>query len=372
MDEIETNCDGERSSSPPLPSRLRFSSSVSRARDAIYDDSDDDDNGAPGVNYEDEDDLSDLLYLEESRPTRIQHSPELERDTNPTDSLPRKRRRTSGTDKVIDEVISISSSPSPEQGHAPLISDDDELSTGLSHRDSPTAPDPPGDDIDADATSSPSGPAHSTAPTRFRMPTPAIFPTPTPSSIRPSFKLPQLHSAAAEDPSMGLSSLPNAFSPSRRRGRRDYVPGGAADTVRSWVLGLAEQESNTTASSTAPAGPECIRVVEVRDNDDGGGSTGRCVLVKDEKERRWVLINNETARAGGGGGALGVGGGEATEKNRKVKVGSKIEIRSSTIPSLRLGHRSAERSEGGWGDVMTPHEEDEDEWFVGIMWNVLV
>ncbi|KAL2000857.1 hypothetical protein VTN02DRAFT_2545 [Thermoascus thermophilus] len=77
--------------------------------------------------------------------------------------------------------------------------------------------------------------------------TPSVAASETPPSVRerkkPAFVLPRSPSpskAAEEDP----GSLPTPFSPSLRRGRSrqnipDYLPGGMAAEVRSWILEMA-------------------------------------------------------------------------------------------------------------------------------------
>lgn len=76
--------------------------------------------------------------------------------------------------------------------------------------------------------------------------TPSVAATETPPSVperkKPAFVLPRSPSPSktAEDP----GSLPTPFSPSLRRGRSrqnvpDYLPGGMAAEVRSWILEMA-------------------------------------------------------------------------------------------------------------------------------------
>ncbi|EXJ73328.1 uncharacterized protein A1O5_03088 [Cladophialophora psammophila CBS 110553] len=73
--------------------------------------------------------------------------------------------------------------------------------------------------------------------------------------------------------------LPDIFSPSRRKGKRDYILGGSAHLVRSWVLDIATQESHAESLSE-----EILLIAEV-END----ASGRFVVVSDEKARRWLL-----------------------------------------------------------------------------------
>ena len=350
--EIETSLQAPSLSSPPLPARLRFSSSVSRHQAIIDDDSDDDGEmravyGIDSIIRGDDDDLSDLHYLESLRPTKSHRSLELERDVNPAASVARKRRRTSGSDNFVEDIIAVSSSPSPEHLNASYLSDDDDLCTGLSHSTLPMESGPHTDGIGGEAASSLTLPGPTTSSTKFRIPLLTAFHGPT-TPTKPPFKLPKVELSTLQDQSVG-SLLPYVFSPSRRRGKKDYVQGGAADTARSWVLALAEQESNTTQTYT-----EEFKASGVR-NDD---RDGRCVLVEDERRQRWLLIS-ATANVGGGGGS------QTTD--RKVRVGSTIRIRSSTKPNLRLS--SSEQLETQTSDLT---EAKEDGWMVGTMWDVVL
>jgi hypothetical protein len=337
-DEVETCFEEQSSSSPPLPTRLRFSSSLSRYRDAIDDASDGDEvlaaSRPENVAEDDEDDLSDLLYLERLRDTKAPRRSEGEHDVHRFELMSRKRQRTSDAETAIDDVIAISSSLSPEQPYSGRVSDDDDfLEDTEAH-------------ADENFTSSPTGPTSALASSRFLIPTPAVFPTPT-SSTRPSFKVPHGQNVATLSQSAS-SSLPDAFSPSRRRGKKDYILGGAADTVRSWVLALAAEESKAAQTYI-----ERFRVVEIGDDH----REGSCELVKDENGRRWLLIN-ESAKGGGRGCDL---------IPRKVTVGCSVGIRASGAAlNLRLDLRKQlETNRPKETKPMT------EEWSIGIMWDIL-
>ena len=326
-----------------MPSRLRFSSSLSRHRDVIDDGSDEGEipaaSEAGNSALDDDAGFPDLRCLEHLQGSNVRRPTDSEHDPQRTKSLPRKRRRISGTDKFTDDAIAISSSPSPELLHSMDMSDDEDFHTGLSDVDHEV-------ELEKDTSSSPIGPSPAIASTRFRMPTPAAFHTPVPSA-RLTFKLPQVQAAAVQGQSVG-SSLPDAFSPSRRRGKKDYIPGGAADTVRSWILALAAQESNAAQAYTYR-----FRVVEMR--DDGGD--GRCVLVKDESCRWWLLINEGNKAARGGNNAAAT----------KVTVGSLVGIKDSSVAlNLRLDH--LERLDVRRSSVLNTVGK---EWSVGIIWDVL-
>ena len=74
-------------------------------------------------------------------------------------------------------------------------------------------------------------------------------------------------------------ALPDIFSPSRRKGKRDYLPGSGADLVRSWILAIPAQESHSQALSE-----ETLSVVDVQ-ND----KSGRFAIITDENGSQWLL-----------------------------------------------------------------------------------
>jgi hypothetical protein len=347
-DKIDTGFEEHNSSSPPLPSRHRFSSSLSRPRDAIDDASDEDDILAGSRSDElsrenGDDDLSDLLYLEQLRGNKAAQPLEPEQDARQPGELSRKRRRIYATETATEDVFAISSSPSPKEDHPTQISEDEGPQANITSIRSLEDAERPAAESDEEVSCLPIGTLSATTATRFRIPTLAVFPPPR-SSARPAFKLPPVQNVASAGQS-AASSLPDAFSPSRRRGKKDYVPGGSADTVRNWVLALAAEESKTTQIYT-----ESFRVERMRD----GHHENRCVLVEDENGRKWILVN-ESAKAG------------SNSMLRKVTVGCSVGIRiSSTVPNLQLDYQ--ERLDiHGHGQTNMPA----NEWSVGIMWDVL-
>lgn len=360
-DDIDTSFEDKGSSSPPLPSRLRFSSSVSRNRYVISDASDDDDDdildtaGAVTAEADAEDDLSDLLYLESLRGTKQQAT----RPPNATNhaakrvaTLSRKRRKLSDAGDDAGDVIAISSSSSPETYHATNLTDDegfDMAPTRTVLRPTSGADEVVTDDDDDD-DDLPSSPPMDLSPTiktsRFKMTAPAVLMGPAPA-IRPSFKLPASRiDSTSEGPSR--ASLPDAFSPSRRRGKKDYIYGGAADTVRNWVLGLAAEEHQTGQGRVHE-----LRVAEVSENN----GEGRCVLVRGEDGSRWLLANDNA----------GTSSAQRAAGLRKVRPGASIGIRGSSIGlDLNLGSSQLD-TEGtesnAQGTASVP-------WKVGVMWDV--
>ena len=60
---------------------------------------------------------------------------------------------------------------------------------------------------------------------------------------RPSKPIFRPVDSRSNNPEVLGSVLPEAFTPSRRRGKHEYVQGGLADTVRGWVLQISTDES---------------------------------------------------------------------------------------------------------------------------------
>jgi hypothetical protein len=350
-DEIEAGFDGSGSSSPVLPTRLRFSSSFPRQRDAIDDASDEDDDaraaGKPeDLAYDDEDDLGDLLFLEKLRKTKAPESAGGQHNVHGLESMPRKRPRTSRIDPTMED-IAMSSSPSPEPAYSAHVSDTQDYYVGFSIAESVEDIEAPVATSDEDFTSSPTGPTSTFASSKFRKPKPSsLFSMPAPST-RLAFKTPQVQTAATMEQS-ATSSLPDAFSPSRRRGKKDYMLGGAADAVRSWVLAFAPDEPKAGQTYT-----ERFKVAETTDDYP----EGKCLLVTGENGRRWLLIN-ESAKAGGRG---------SDTTARKVRIGCSVGIRASS-PAVNLQlDCPVQLNESSCDETRTITSE----WSVGILWDVL-
>lgn len=127
-----------------------------------------------------------------------------------------KRRKVSRPQIDLHEPINISSSPSDVMPHSPAISES-------------------GDD-----GLSPAKPATPHTTSRFRAAGPPVNVQDDHRSSRPAFKAVESRSSTLDI--LG-SVLPEAFTPSRRKGKHDYLHGGLADTVRSWVLQISTEES---------------------------------------------------------------------------------------------------------------------------------
>jgi hypothetical protein len=287
--------------------------------------------------------LPDLLYPEQLRGNKAAQPPDRGQDVRQTEKLSRKRRRIYATETATGNVFTISSSPSPEKDHLAQISEDEDVQANITSIVSLEDAERPAAESDEEVGSSPTGRVSAIMTTRFRIPNPSGVPT-SRSSARPAFKLPPVQNVVSPGRS-ATSSLPDAFSPSRRRGKKDYIPGGSADTVRNWVLALAAEESKATQIYT-----ETFRVVQMRD----GHHASRCVVVEDENSRKWILIN-ESARAG------------SDSMLKKVTVGCSVGIRvSCTVPNLQLDYQE-QLDIRGRGPASMPA----NEWLVGIMWDVL-
>ena len=115
-------------------------------------------------------------------------------------------------------------------------------------------------------------------------PMPSRFKTPMPKAE--ATKLPQqkiLFKPFARDNHLSAeagSILPDAFSPSRRKGKREYVSGGLANTVRNWVLSAATEESQRSRQD-----PKLIEVTSASMD-----RSGRLIQVVDVSGKHWLLV----------------------------------------------------------------------------------
>ncbi|KAJ9611741.1 hypothetical protein H2200_004925 [Cladophialophora chaetospira] len=106
-----------------------------------------------------------------------------------------------------------------------------------------------------------------------------------PPAMKASFKT---HEDIPPGQVAGGPALPEVFTPSRRRGKRDYMPGGGADMVRSWVLAIPAQESHSQSLS------EEILCVNEAEQD----SSGRFWIVKDKNGSQWLLPEQQEKPGG--------------------------------------------------------------------------
>ncbi len=345
-DEIETSFDEPDHSSPRLPSRSRFSSSVSQYRDVavvvddLDDENEDDDldthkpapRSRPNLSEEVQDDeLADLEFLERLRGTRqSQHSRQAEIDTSSGDETfatplaARKRRRlenrTDHAFNAIDDDYQLDLSPQQP------------TSNKENHNNQPAAI--PSDldsesDLSSTPLASPTNHHPSTTSSRFKLKA-ARPQTSTSTSLaqmnppanttghRPLFR-PNAKPNPSTSPSHPVN-LPPAFSPSRRRGGRgrpprDYFSGGAADTVRNLILGLGVTESQRQGhGGGGDREVERVTVAGVLRGSVGG----RYVMFRDEVGRGWVLIGL------GSSDEFGVKG---ARRGRAVSKGCVVRVR---------------------------------------------
>ncbi|RMZ77786.1 hypothetical protein DV737_g4238, partial [Chaetothyriales sp. CBS 132003] len=141
---------------------------------------------------------------------------------------PRKRRKMSTPTRLVDERVLMSSSPSNPVSDT---SDDGGENDSFS-------------DIELDQYSPSGKPAIGRFGSRFKRAPSLATPLLDDTESKPIFRQPdpKLHIAAEM-----AAVLPDAFTPSRRKGRKDYLPGGLADTIRNAVLGIATDMSQTSS-----------------------------------------------------------------------------------------------------------------------------
>ncbi|KIX00819.1 uncharacterized protein Z518_09884 [Rhinocladiella mackenziei CBS 650.93] len=185
-----------------------------------------------------------------------------------------KRRKISHPGPIPDEAITISSSP-----------DLDELNN-VDPRDLSDSPVSQFDlEDNLEIPVKPTETDKSSRITRFKPTTPvSVQSTSLPRTV---FK--SLAEEAPHGPSGDVPVLPDVFSPSRRKGKRDYVSGGSAALVRSWVLNIAAQESQPTKLSEM-----VIVIAHVRKD-----TSGRFVVATDESGTRWLLPDQQQKRDAG-------------------------------------------------------------------------
>ncbi|OAP58594.1 hypothetical protein AYL99_07684 [Fonsecaea erecta] len=181
-----------------------------------------------------------------------------------------KRRKVTRPGASVVEPIAISSSPE----------DDDDLEEVNLQVDagSPTSHSDLDDDLNRQ-TGRAASVNESSRIARFRPVAQGLSPpSPVPRTVFKSVPDDYEHASMGNGP-----VLPDIFSPSRRKSKRDYLPGGSASLVRSWVLDIATQESH--AESLAE---ETLQIAEIERD-----VSGRLVVVSDEKGRRWLLPEQE-------------------------------------------------------------------------------
>ncbi|KIW11380.1 hypothetical protein PV08_10680 [Exophiala spinifera] len=174
---------------------------------------------------------------------------------------PAKKRKTSHPGQRPVEPITVSSSPGSESDdHASRAP-----SSEASHSDF--------EDFEDSMIQPPYGEISKT--TRFRSEVPRH--TESSAQAKNAFKVePQKdHSAHLASGSL----LPDVFSPSKRKGKREYIPGGIAEQVRRWVLGIAAQDLQSVALAETS-----ITISQARIDD-----SGRFLFVTDTAGKQWLL-----------------------------------------------------------------------------------
>ncbi|RMZ84481.1 hypothetical protein DV738_g724, partial [Chaetothyriales sp. CBS 135597] len=183
----------------------------------------------------------------------------------PVTPHPRKRRKVSTTlTKRANEPLVISSSPSNPASDANASDDGGNDSSS---------------DLELDPDSPSGKPTTATARhgSRFKMMPSQATPLLVDTEYKPVFRQPdpKLHLAAEM-----ATVLPDAFTPSRRKGRKEYLPGGFADSVRNAVLGIA-----TEISQTGGQPPGTIVLVKSARVD----ASGRAIIATSHDGDHWVL-----------------------------------------------------------------------------------
>ena len=166
-----------------------------------------------------------------------------------------KRRKVSHAPAAASEPIHVSSSPSDATPESSAASDGEHDSL------------------------SPAGVATPQTTSRFRASASAIASEATRSS-KPAFKVTDRSSNVGTE--IG-AVLPEAFTPSRKKGKHDYVPGGLADTVRNWVLEVSTNEIRRGARDEREVILEKAAV----------DASGRAIAALDESGQHWLLAGSQ-------------------------------------------------------------------------------
>lgn len=236
-----------------------------------------------------------------------------------------KRLKPSSESKEHHDAILISSPGSEDDGQCNSNHDEHDHKLNQPPRDAFN----PDSDFDDNAFSSPSHIRASTSTIpRFKAPTVPISDI---FNTKPIFKL-SLPSQIGSN----TTPLPDTFSPSRRRGKRDYHSGGFADTVRNWVL-----ELGTSISKPSNEQPKSIRIVCVEHDIDG-----RCATILDELGKQHLLVSQgpqsdaSTIRMGD---VIEITGGGTSWP---IDLGGHANRKAGESGGVEGGHAGVERGEG--------------------------
>ncbi|OAL31011.1 hypothetical protein AYO22_01306 [Fonsecaea multimorphosa] len=274
-DDIQTNFDDEEIESTTLSSKTGLISGGKGG--GILDELDDDD----------EIDHQTLSPLYSRGGAQAAAGGVYERDNTKNDiRSPLQHRLRKSAPEQVAKRRKVSHHPASSSVNEPIATpfspEDDDLDGAHSQIDAGSSPASQSDlDDNLGRPTAPATVTESNRIARFRPITQGYNP-PSPPVPRTVFKqpVPEEDHAHAHASVVGSGPvLPDIFSPSRRKGKRDYIPGGSASLVRSWVLDIATQESHTESLS------EEMLQIETVERD----VSGRFVVVTDEKGHRWLL-----------------------------------------------------------------------------------
>jgi hypothetical protein len=299
-DDIEASFENE-SSSPLLPSRSKFTPSTWGGHDDI-DDLDEDTATRGHESYTKSRKEEEYILVEPSLQENLKgHSRAKSKIADPVQdsvedvfmSTSRKRQRVSGSNEEFIDEVRNSPSPNPLKGRD-VVDDEDKYEHLNIQRDTQAEVDDTPNEASSPSISPVIGP--SLVPSRFRLPntraTDVKRQSRAPAFAKPSFKAPPVYLQTSTFPSSG-PAFPDAFSPSRRRRKRDYIANGAAETVRNWVLGLAAEESQS-GRLPRQAQPEAEHICVAEVTQD---RSGRCVVVQSEDGKTWLLVGPQGMQA---------------------------------------------------------------------------
>lgn len=155
----------------------------------------------------------------------------------------------------------------------------------------------------------------------------------TPSSPGPHLRGPQPYLDYA---------LPDAFSPSRRRGQHEYIEHGHAEVVRSWVLDIAarsgvnDAQHSTGRSAFAEANTFTIAEVIHRDVDDRFA-----IISTSDQDYRWMLVDTDSRPH-----LPTIAGPTPKLRVERLHEGSRFVLRGGQVSNWMMGSRESLTSTG--------------------------
>lgn len=186
----------------------------------------------------------------------------------------------------------------------------------------------------------------------------------------PSFQSRLLAASTASSPGPHLRGphpsldfvLPDAFSPSRRRGHHEYIERGHAEVVRNWVLDIAARSGVGDMLSMNRQQPPDIdaNTFKVKDIVHRDGDDRFAIVSTDDHEYTWMLVDTDPkSRA-----ILGV-----THKSRieRLHEGSRFVLKGGQVSNWMLNARNERTS----NEISTDDQPISTACRVVVLWDLI-